>query len=134
MLGRSAVLKLHSESRRGARRRGIEYSLTLRDIQRLVDRAQGRCEVTGLPFSQEKLGRTSRPFIASLDRIDSTLGYHPGNMRLVCHCVNRAMNDWGEQVLFIMVSALISRYAENDHVEEERPEGRPREVGREAGG
>lgn len=72
------------------------------DMLAIVDRARGRCEVTGIPFSALKLpGRDSNrhPYSPSLDRIDPSTGYSRGNCRLVLFAVNVALNDWGIEIL-----------------------------------
>lgn len=95
----------------------------------MFERAQGRCEVTGIPFNDTLLSGRVRPWKASIDRIDSEEGYHPENCRLVCVAVNAAMREWGEQILWTIANALVSRILERAYVEEEGPEGRPREMG-----
>lgn len=63
-------------------------------------RSNGRCEITGIPFSFEIVNGTKRPpYMPSIDRIDSSLGYSYGNCRIVCLCVNLALNKWGDEVL-----------------------------------
>jgi len=83
-----------------AKRRGIPFSLTLTDIDLIVLRAAGRCEVTNLPFSAKReKGESRRPWAPSIDRIDSAQGYTLENCRLVCVAVNYAMNQWGLDTL-----------------------------------
>lgn len=63
--------------------------------------------VSGIPFEFEnsKGDGRRRPWIPSIDRIDSSKGYTKGNCRIVCCAVNIAMNNYGEDVL-----ARISEY------------------------
>jgi hypothetical protein len=125
---RDAARYLHTEVKRNAKRREIPHSLTLADVEQLVAKAGGRCQVTGIVFSNEIVNGT-RPYGPSLDRIDSSEGYHPDNVRLVCIAINNAMRDWGDSVFFTLVNALLSKLLESLDVEEERPPGRPGEVG-----
>ncbi len=87
-------------------RKGIPFDLWghLPALQARID--AGKCEVTGLPFNLEG-GRTwDSP---SLDRIDPQSGYVFSNVRVVCHGVNSAMGDWGEQQLIRMAQAILEQ-------------------------
>lgn len=81
-----------------AKRRSLVFDLSYDDLMAIVERAGGRCEVTGIPFTLAGNGRL-RPYRPSLDRIDSALGYTVGNCRLVCLAVNVALGQWGDEVL-----------------------------------
>lgn len=41
----------------------------------------------------------------SIDRIDTTRGYTPDNVRLVCAAVNLALNQFGEGIFFRIVTS-----------------------------
>lgn len=96
---------------KAARRRKPDYSLSACDERELVVRAQGHCELTGIPFCFDRKidGWSRRPYAPSLDRIDSAEGYKPSNVRLVCVAANLAMNQWGEDVLVRVAEGLISK-------------------------
>jgi hypothetical protein len=127
--GREPIRHLHTETKRNAKRRGIEHSLTLTDVRLLFREANGRCQLTGTRFSWDLVRGSTPPFAPSLDRIDNDEGYHNGNVRLVCICVNSAMREWGDVVVYTFVAAMLSRLLENTDVSQEGPEGRPREMG-----
>jgi len=75
-------------------------------IDVLFERANGCCEVSGIPFSDEYDGPARRrPWVPTVDRIDASKGYEPDNIRLVCCAVNIALNDWGDDVFNRMVDA-----------------------------
>ena len=87
-----------------AERLGKEFPLRTEDIIHLMARSMGRCEVSGLPFSEEEVpGCNKRPFIPTIDRIHAKEPYSFDNCRLACWVVNRAMNDWGDDVFWRMV-------------------------------
>jgi hypothetical protein len=98
-------------AQRNAKVRGIEFSLTKDDYKAILHRANGRCEITGIPFSLAKheRGAARRPFAPSLDRIDCHKTYTPDNCRLVAVAVNAAMSDWGEDVLYRIAAGLSRR-------------------------
>jgi hypothetical protein len=71
---------------------------------------QGRlCALTGIPFSLGKGKYRSGPWAPSVDRLDCAGGYTRGNVRLVCHAVNVALNEWGDGVLQRIADALRER-------------------------
>jgi len=65
----------------------------------MLNEAGWRCAVSGQPFTLEPLNG-KRPYAPSIDRINSAIGYVPGNTRIVCVAVNYAMNVWGESVIW----------------------------------
>ena len=90
-------------------RRGLEFTLTRGDVQSMLEDANWRCAVTGTPFVLDRHGEYGdRPFAPSIDRIDSSRGYTPGNCRIVCVAVNFAMNRWGEAVLLVLLDHMKS--------------------------
>jgi len=94
------ALPLYKQARKNAEKRGIHFALTEQEMTDMVDRADGACEITGIPFVLRSSGENKRrPFAPSLDRKDSSLGYEHANCRLVCVAANLAMNEWGERVL-----------------------------------
>lgn len=70
---------------------------------------KGTCEMTGIRLERgtNTKGHRTHPFAPSLDRITPKLGYTKENTRLVCFAVNRAMSDWGEDVLIEIAEKLI---------------------------
>lgn len=92
-----------------ARRDGEAY-LTKDELRDLWTRAGGRCQLTGVRFSSErKAGCVKRPWMPSVDRIDSSKGYVAGNCRLVCVAVNLALNEFGDDVLLTIAKGLLHR-------------------------
>ena len=94
-----------------ARAKGLAMTLTDEDMAMLGARAQGKCELSGLPFSWDRPhGAKRRPWAPSLDRIDITGPYAVGNVRLVCVAVNIAMGEWGEETLLKMAQFVTRNY------------------------
>jgi hypothetical protein len=75
----------------------------------LWHRCGGRCAITGLPFSEKKVGggQAKRAFAPSLDRIDPEGPYARENCRLVMVAVNFAMNAWGLEVYLGLAKAAV---------------------------
>lgn len=104
---RAALIQSFHVAKRNARNRRIPFGLTKEEFLELVDRADGRCEVSGLPFDLRYWKQSKRrPFAPSLDRIDATRAYTKRNCRLVCGIVNAALSDWGEEPFRMMVAAM----------------------------
>jgi prophage regulatory protein len=97
--------EMYRQAKKNATVRGIPFSLAEHDFERLINAANGRCAVTGIPF-ETTTGGGRNPWGASLDRIDSSLGYTFANCRIVCTSVNLAMNEWGVDVLSRIAIAM----------------------------
>lgn len=95
-----------------SRARRMAFPLAFDDFVFICRRSGGRCEVTGIPFSDERVGpKGFRPYRQSLDRIHSTGEYSMDNCRLVCAGVNFAMGTWGAEVLHrIAVGLVLNRF------------------------
>lgn len=63
------------------RKRGLECSVNAEYLWNLFESQDGKCAYTGLPIELNKN--------ASLDRIDSSTGYIPGNVHWVLWDINR---------------------------------------------
>lgn len=87
---------LVTNAKKRVRAKGLEFNLDdhIDDLQARID--VGVCELTGYPFNLSG-GRTFDS--PSLDRIDASKGYTIDNVRVVLHCVNAALGDWGEEHL-----------------------------------
>lgn len=80
----------------GARTTRADILILLRD--------QGyRCAVSGHLLDPVFDG----PWQPSVDRIDSSRGYEPGNIRVVTYIVNIAMNTWGEGPLRELAERMV---------------------------
>ncbi|MCX7015314.1 MAG: hypothetical protein NTW86_22635 [Candidatus Sumerlaeota bacterium] len=63
-----------------AKKRGKDCTIELPDLVRLWEAQGGKCALSGVPMNQSP----GNPFKASLDRIDSDLGYHVSNIQFIC--------------------------------------------------
>jgi len=68
-----------------AKYKGLEFNITLEEIEKMWDAQDGKCFYTGEPMST--CGESSTTL--SLDRVDSTLGYIEGNVVLCQWRVNK---------------------------------------------
>lgn len=90
------------------KRMGKGCSLAVGDLEQVLRRSGGRCEITGIGFDMRKPAKgNTPPFHPSFDRRDSSLGYTYANTRVVCLCVNLCIRDWGEDVMHRIGRALV---------------------------
>lgn len=100
---------LLAECKKRASRKNVEYALDKEFMIHLLRRSGWKCEVSGIPFEfgiKENKGY-NLPYHPSLDRIDSSKGYTPDNIRIVCLAANIAMNTWGDQVLLRLAQGVV---------------------------
>lgn len=85
-----------------------EDVMTRDELVTLIQRSCGICQVTGIPFLRYDSSHKGRkPFIPSIDRIDSKKPYVLSNCRIVCLAANIAMNEWGQDVFDAMAEARV---------------------------
>ncbi len=77
----------------------------------LWDRQCGLCAYTGLPMTPKPLGQRPENYFsaASLDRIDSNLGYIRGNVQFVLLPINNAKGVQSDEEMRKFISSLIGR-------------------------
>ena len=76
-------------AKNNATRKGLDFALTEERVAARI--AEGRCEMTGIPFV---LGDPGHRYAPSLDRIDCRKGYTPENTRVVVWMFNRARGNY----------------------------------------
>lgn len=98
---------LFNQAKNRAKMKGLSFTLTESDKMRIQKQIwDGRCEVTGLPFNLEGGKTWDSP---SLDRIDNSKGYEPGNVRVVLYCVNVMSNTWGPNKIIEISKAIMAQ-------------------------
>lgn len=86
-----------------ARKKGLAFDLTKDWAAR---RWTGKCEVTGRTFTKGVSGQGGGPDSASIDRIDSALGYTQDNCRFVTHSFNTAKGAQRDQDILSFAAAI----------------------------
>lgn len=109
--------RLYQSAKQGAKKRKIEFDLSVDDVTALLKRSGGYCQVTGAPLNLRYNKSERRPWASSVDRIESKYGYRLNNCRIVCVVANIAMNVWGDSVLINMLRHMQNRHKRslNDH-------------------
>ncbi len=76
--------------------KGRESDITLEYLKNLWEHQKGICPYTS---HEMILGVNKTPFAASLDRVDSSVGYIQGNVEFVCLAVNLAKKDFSREAM-----------------------------------
>ena len=93
-----------------AKRRGINFTLTLEWFKEQITKPEFNiCYFSGVSFVDE----TNHPFSRSLDRVSSTKGYSPDNVRWVCH----KFNSWKSDLTLNEVAIMFKAMAEHHNVD-----------------
>lgn len=92
-----AAARLVKACRNRSSVRSLECTIDVAWVLDEMAKTRDKCAVTGLPFDfKGKKGNWHKnPFSPSLDRINRSIGYVPGNVRVVLTGVNIAINEWG---------------------------------------
>jgi YHS domain-containing protein len=91
--------------------KGRECNITLQELKKLWETQGGRCPYTGWELDNPETTNyldsyQLHPRRASLDRIDSSLGYVPGNIQFVSVIANYAKRDFKEEKLLEFCRAV----------------------------
>lgn len=106
------IAQFRSKSRKG-RARQLDWDLDADYLDKLWEQQEGRCVYTGWPIQFGKQGKYAREQTASLDRIDSTLGYVRGNVQFVHKDINLMKWDHTEE-RFIELCRAVSEYRKDN--------------------
>ena len=85
-------------SRQNARKKNQDHTITLEDIV-----IPDKCPVFGIPF-------TSGMHVASIDRIDNSKGYVPGNVQVINKRANMMKYDASIDELIMFAHWVINTY------------------------
>jgi hypothetical protein len=92
-------------SRQNAKTRGIENNLALSDIPDIPK----HCPVFPCIEIEHRVGEGIRDNSPSLDRVDNTIGYVKGNVRIVSYRANNLKSDASDQELTALGKDAIKR-------------------------
>lgn len=92
-------------------KRNREVDITIDDLKRQWELQNGLCFFSGVKLELSSYTKIKKNpiYAASLDRIDSSKGYLPNNIRWVSRAINWMKNDMSDD----MVNELISILVEN---------------------
>ena len=105
------IRALLNQCKCNARQRGLPFDLTLSLVEGLLSNMT--CSATGLPlsFARVKGERYARsPWYPSIDRLDNSRGYVPGNVRAVCSIYNFMRSNHSDDDVLAVARALVARH------------------------
>src|SRR3972149_2816888 len=99
-----AACYLYWNAKRRAKVENVEFSITKEWIKSVLE--SGKCQITGLSFA---FGNGRRPWMPSLDRLNSKLGYTINNVQIVVWLYNAAKAEFSHEDVMTLAKALISK-------------------------
>lgn len=109
---KNVPMSFFTRSRVGAEKRNIIFDITIEQINDLYEKQNRKCVLSGMDITFGNKSRDPEKHIectASLDRINSSLGYSFNNIQLVHKEINFMKRDL-EQKHFINICETIYRY------------------------
>jgi hypothetical protein len=99
--------------RGGAKRRNLEFSISVEYAWGLYEQQNSLCALSGLPIDFRGAAMSSDK-TASLDRIDSKEGYIEGNVQWLHKAVNRMKLDSDEKDFLSLCCAIATYQTRKD--------------------
>jgi len=112
--GKFIPAKFLSNVARGARRRGITCQLSIKELDDLWEKQDGRCAYTNRELTLTSEGT------ASLDRIDSSIGYKLDNVQFVHKTVNVMKWALPEEEFFKFIEEIYKWSIDGNRIHEEQ--------------
>lgn len=91
------------------KRAGHIVTLTVDDVLRMWEEQKGLCALSGLPMKSNLGIRGGKSDSPSLDRVAPFLGYHVGNVRLLCYGVNAGRGTLSDEEFVAVCRAVVAR-------------------------
>ena len=93
----------------GAELRGLDWTLTMDDVADVYERQQKRCALTDIEIVFPEVGHPqSAP--ASIDRIDSSKGYHVDNIQLITKHLNMMKQSYSQEYFIEMCIKVADKF------------------------
>lgn len=93
---------------REAHKRNLCFSVTIEFLWDLFLQQNRRCALSGLPLRFAKNYKTQYDYTASLDRLDSRLGYTESNVQWVHKAINHVKSNYPND-LFVAMCVLVAQ-------------------------
>lgn len=94
---------------RRSNRRNHEVSINEKDIKNIWDKQKGICAYSGVLLKLTTPGPNDQIYTASLDRIDSSLGYVVGNIQFISVMMNHMKNNMTHEKMLEALKILRSK-------------------------
>lgn len=97
--------RLFNSTKHSAIKRNIEHKITKQDIK---DNISKYCPILNVPFNFDYDGYS--PYSPSIDRIDTTKGYTPGNIQIISIKANRMKSNATKEELLSFANWILDTY------------------------
>lgn len=96
---------------RNIKKRNKVVEITLEDLKEQWESQNGVCPFSGLDLKISTYGKAPKNpiYTASLDRIDSNLGYVKGNIRWVSRAINWMKNNMSDEMVNELINILVNK-------------------------
>ena len=101
--------------KRGARRRNKFFNITIEYCQNILEKQEYKCSLTGLPLIRS-LDTPEPQCTASIDRIDSSIGYIEGNIQWVLKDVNNMKMNLTEERFLELAKKVVEHSESNQEM------------------
>lgn len=98
--------KFQEYIRRTSARKQHSNDLTIDYLKEVWHRQDGKCAISNIPL-QHATETNNKNFMASIDRIDSNLGYVRGNIQFLTCALNLAKNNGSDDHLRELIALII---------------------------
>lgn len=100
--------KFWYDYRKGAQKRQIPWEITIEYLWELWLKQEKKCALSGLDLTlpQSSIDFSTRNYSASIDRIDSSIGYVEGNIQWVHKIINLMKQSFSQSVFIQMCKAV----------------------------
>lgn len=93
------------------RSKDLDIQITIQDIKDLYNKQNGKCalsniKMTHIAYNTVGNQHTINKWNISIDRIDSTKGYTPDNIQLICTIINRMKSDMDDTELVLLANKV----------------------------
>lgn len=96
--------------KRNAVSRGIEFDITIEYLYDLLLKQDKKCALSGVDLYFGRVNRDKKLTTVSLDRIDSSKGYVPGNVQWVHKRVNIMKNNMDEKDFIEFCKCIVEHH------------------------
>lgn len=101
-------ITLNAVAKNRAKNKNLVYELNAIIIKEIVENQGNKCALTGISFNFERNNQNrNRPFVPSIDRINNEKGYTTDNIQIVCCIVNKAKNEYQQEIFDEMCEARV---------------------------
>lgn len=103
-------LLLNTKHNINKRSKDLECTITENDIKKLYESTNGKCALTGISMTHIAYQNSDKvlknKWNMSIDRVNSTKGYIPNNIQLVCSIINKMKGDLRDSKILLVCDKI----------------------------